>query len=191
MRDVEPVALLDREVAQEELAVARLVEHGHLDRVQARRAARPRPTKLPFGSTGTGEPASQTLCAGGIPLPCTCTVPVLPSGMLRASGPGLAVAGEQRIERRLGGRGAGAGAGGRLGVHHPERLRRRLVEVTLRVVGAQHVLQLAHRPGERLRSGLPLRASRPDRSATIASGSPCTDCACSKIRTSERSMKGQ
>ena len=64
MPDVEPVVPLELEIAQEHLAVAVLVEHRDLDRVQpvGRISSA---TNWPSSSTGTGRPAIQTVCCAG------------------------------------------------------------------------------------------------------------------------------
>ena len=96
-----------------------------------------RPRKLPRSSTGTRDPANQTVCSGGMPLPSTLTVPMLPSGMFREFNWALTVSGaSSRIaSRRLDGSYARARRS-RLLADHPERLGRRFVEAALLVVDA-------------------------------------------------------
>ena len=91
--------------------------------------------------------------------PRTLIVPLL-SGMLRDRQRTRAVAREQLL-RRLPQRVLRRHIGARAVVEHqPQRLRIRFVEVAALVIGAQHVLQLAHRRSRLLRRRLPLREAR-------------------------------
>ena len=71
----------------------------------------------------------------------------------------LAVGGEQ-IRRRSRRAGLGSRGFGRRLARQPERMRLRLVEVTLRIVGAQDELEIARGPAEHLGAGLPRGQAR-------------------------------
>ena len=162
----EPVALLQRQVAQVQLAVARLVEYGHLDRLH------------PLGKDFLPDEIALFIHRHGI-----AGQPDAVSGRYRAAVglhrtavkgdvPGgdaaLAVTGQKLLA------GFRLDHGGVEPVDHPQGLGLCLVEVPLLVVHPHQVFQLFHRGGVGLEDRLPLRRSvlfhRNDGQGGIADG---------------------